>query len=258
MFAFLSAIAFAAPFAGSKVVATDAANLRSGPATDASVVTALPLGTPVEVLETGVDHTLWGIPAPWVRVRAEGGAEGWLWSGLVTDDVIDLGEGNGVLASLRGVKEQGGSSHLVSVEVAGRVNGKLLVPSRADMQVPFGHKGAVEMLRLATRETGLPGDDRVVTVGFSEEACAGLDATLYWVTHGEALAYLTTLYEGADAPYFTTHELHFPNDEEGRPGVIVRRHRSGEWGDDDQAHLETDQTVEHLLVDGKLDPPYQL
>lgn len=246
-------VALALPFAGEQVVFTDGANLRSGPATDASVVTTLPLGTPVEVVETGQDLTLWGRTAPWVRIRADD-HEGWLWSGLVTSEVADLGDGNGFVAGVRGVvKEEHG--YRVSVEVSGRVDGSLLTPGRWDLELPMAPAEAAESFFIEQRETGLPDAPRTLTVGVAQRYCAGFAASMHWSVAEGGIHWLATTHSGSDAPVFGRDVLIFPKDEGGKPGIVIRRQYEGEWEDDGTERIDRDVRTEHKVVKGKLVPP---
>ena len=58
-------------------------NVRSGPSTDAALVTTLEVGTAVQVLETGPQASIGGTIAPWVRVATRDGYTGWCFSGFL-------------------------------------------------------------------------------------------------------------------------------------------------------------------------------
>ena len=67
-------------------------NVRSGPSTDADLLTTLEAGTAVQVLETGPQASIGGAIAPWVRVVTRDGYTGWCFSGfLITAAAVPAG-----------------------------------------------------------------------------------------------------------------------------------------------------------------------
>lgn len=250
-------LSLATPFADAdRVTFTDAVNLRASPDTEAEVVATLPLGTDVDVVTQGKPATIWGITAPWVQVTADG-QTGWLWSGLLTDRFHALDDqGNGVVVGLRGLVVESEYSVRVSVEVGGRVDGKVLEPARSDLTIPTAWTAQGVPFGLeVVRSSGIPGADPVVRLHYSADFCGGLMGNLVWARHGDRMVHLATLPEGSDAPVFLRHELVFPGEEGGKPGVVMEVLQSGEHGDDGKEHYERDDRTEHRLVDGRLVPP---
>ncbi|MCB9685028.1 MAG: SH3 domain-containing protein [Alphaproteobacteria bacterium] len=249
------AAAWAAPFTGTSVVATDAASLRKGPATDAELLTTLPLGASVDVLERGASVTLWGREAPWVRVHTDQG-DGWLWSGLLSPFHAPLGDGgDGVVVAFRGAKLTG-SSATVSVELDARIGGQLVRPERADLTVPAGWLSEPErwMSLTVLSSTGLAGAGPVARFAFDAQECAGLSGHMVWMVDGGAWHHLGTLFGGADAPVFATTDLTFPSEPGGKPGVVLYHHVEGESGTDGRDVLEVDVRTEHRWDGHKLQP----
>ncbi|MCA9490670.1 MAG: SH3 domain-containing protein [Myxococcales bacterium] len=256
MWIVLCGAAWAAPFTGSQVVATDAASLRVSPATDAALVTTLPLGASVDVLEQGPRTTLWGREAPWVRVHTDQG-DGWLWSGLLSPFHAALpGSGDGVVVTLRGAKVEG-SSATVSVELNGRIGGQLVRPARADLVVPAGwlKEPRTWMSLTVLPSTGLPGAGPVARFAFDAQECAGLSGHMVWMVDGGAWHHLGTLYGGSDAPVFATTDLTFPAEPGGKPDVVLYHHVEGEYLDGGGEDLEVDVRSEHRWDGKQLQPP---
>ncbi len=236
------------------VTFTDAVNLRAAASTEAAVLGTLPLGTEVQVLETGAEATMWGRTEPWVRVKAAG-HQGWLWSGLLTNGFQALqAPGDLVVVGLRGVAPQQVGTR-VSVEVGARAGGQVLEPARTDLDIPAGWTADGVPFTVTTVTSGLPGADPVVRLRFSAGYCGGRMGNLVYARDGDRMVHLGTFEEGSDAPVFLDNDLVFPAEEGGRPGVVLHVVRSGEWGDDGEPHYDSNVVTEHHLVDGRLVPP---
>jgi len=258
MWFFLS-VALAVPFHGAdKVVFTDAVNLRATPSTSAEVVATLPQGTDVDVVETGEVLALWGRSEPWVRVTA-GSQQGWLWSGLLSDKFVAIGEeGDGVVVGLRGLVKESEYSVRVSVEVGARVEGKVLEPARADLSIPTEWTAdGVPFHLTVVSNAGLPGAEPVARLYFSADYCGGLSGNMVWARHEGKMVHVATHYEGSDAPVFANDGLVFPGEEGGKAGVVLRIEQVGEHNDDGTETYEVDRTTEHRWVQGKLVPPIE-
>ena len=57
--------------------------IRESYTTTAKIITTLPQGTKVEVLEKGKADTINGIKGNWVKVKSESGFEGWCFDGYL-------------------------------------------------------------------------------------------------------------------------------------------------------------------------------
>jgi hypothetical protein len=62
---------------------TSSLRLRSAQGTTGAIITTLPEGELITVLETGDTAVIDGIRAPWVRVQVRNGSRGWCFSGYL-------------------------------------------------------------------------------------------------------------------------------------------------------------------------------
>lgn len=110
------------------------ANLRDKPGTQSNVLTTLPIGTSLTMLEVSEqNYSQRGVTLPWVRVRAAlttGTKEGYLWGGFLALAHIQTPDeeyvpNRGVLY-LTGVAAYDSTKHEISVQVRAAKDGKEL------------------------------------------------------------------------------------------------------------------------------------
>ena len=111
------------------------ANLRDKPSTQSNVVTTLPIGTKVEILERNdATYSLSGVTLPWVKVRVlmagKNRQEGYLWGGFLAlasiQTPIEEYTPNAGVQYLTGVSAYDEAKHEITVQVRIALNGKEL------------------------------------------------------------------------------------------------------------------------------------
>lgn len=237
---------------GGQVTFVDEVNLRTAPSTEAEVVAVLPIRTDVQPLEIGTDLTLFGLKRPWIRVRA-GEHDGWLWSGMLTGLSPTAGAASFVVG-LRGATVLDGAQ-LVSVEVAGTVDGQVITPKHVDFRVPEDWTASRPEQMFTARvlpDGGYPGLQHVVRLGFSEDFCGGRSGNLVFAREGSSMVFLRENLHFSDVPIFYTEALIFPVEQGGRPGRILLKKEGGEHGEDDEDVLSTDELEPLVWRSGEL------
>lgn len=189
----------------------DKINVRSGPATDASVVTQLTAGEEVIVTEvTEQATTLNGVKLPWYKVQWNNGkSSGFIWGGLLsimkpasTGDVHFVA---GVLKSVRGKEQEDQPTY--SFEIRAVRNGGVL--SRVATSIKS--EGSVHLLPAEQGARGLQGYATLMTLSIGYEACGYPWQEWYVLWNGSQLSALPLCESIAEGGIFShTEKYVFP------------------------------------------------
>jgi hypothetical protein len=204
-------------------------NVRSEALPDASIISNLPIGSEVKILDMGGEHTLKGIAANWYKVsfQVDGQMrEGFIWGGLIASGKITCTSNPGVDFLFGISKSTAESEHYdrfwaqIRAVKDNKELSKLEFPTPGSRTTPW----TLEMIE----NHGLEGLKEVIVVSFSDGFCGGAFGHVYLGWTGKDWVHVISTSDGFDAPYAYQELLLFPNDEGGKPGKIVLVAKSNE------------------------------
>lgn len=206
----------------------DNVNVRSAPNTSASVVARLPIGTELETQGATGSLKIKGQELPWVKVAFEQDGRqmlGYLWQGFISTGREELVDGAYLVWGVEKVEDKEGWTE-VYYQYRVYQNGKEL------SKVTVSDAGGLDAYRdiKVFDGKGVPGVANVIEENYSAQYCAGAmgDVVLFW--DGETLFHARTLYDGADAPYWSDETFIYPADstELGTHLVLLSQSGDGE------------------------------
>lgn len=182
-------------------------NLRAGPAADAPVVAALPLGAPVTVLAVdGTTLQLGEHEAAWLQVRAEAG-EGFVWGGSLTgaSATRDL-NGDGAPEVLTLVWR---ADHHLALRVTPVGAPATQAAEELDLGTFSDIEGPMSEARLSWTEAAETGVPLVKVFVPGREMCGSGDRARYVAWSGRRLTLALETTWWSDAPVWTHDTLTF-------------------------------------------------
>jgi hypothetical protein len=235
----------------------DNVNIRSEASTKASVVTNVPIGTEVTILEESSKQLrLKGFKANWYKVKFKGKEKkmtGYVWGGLIAEGSVTCASDNDIrfmygIESSKEEKFEYYSNYKIKIQMRACKNNKEL------SKIVLEGDGNLEIYHWIENfgNKGLEGIKDIIEFGVSQQMCAGVNAYNYVFWNGEKMIYATQLRPGGDAPYFASDDLIFPTDEGGVKGKIIRDEKSGESLDDGTDNIESHSRVEYEWTGEKL------
>ncbi len=233
-------------------------NLRTAPSTSSEVVTKLPIGTEVRVIEvTNKDLELNNFKSKWVKVRVVSAnnlseAIGYIWGGLLAYDKHESSQDKEVYFLFGMSKvDKGSYSDKIIFQIRAVKGNKEL--SKIEFEGIGSFQTSVNFLVSAHK--GLNNVTNIITVDFSEDFCGGANGLVYVFWDKSNLHYVKTLSSGFDAPYFHNEEFYFPGDEKGKSGRIIFHTESGEHKFEGDSDIEYDfqETIEYIWTGTELE-----
>lgn len=233
----------------------DQVNVRSKASSSAEVITKLPIGTKLYVLEESNEYlTINGFSAPWYKVKFDN-QSGFIWGGLIAEGHLVSEDDNDLLflygiASYEAPEEEFGWGK-VDIQLRACRNNKELD------KIKFPINGGISMGHWLKNygNKGYESIEDIIYYTISAEMCAGIneDVVIFW--NEEAFHNVITLSPGGDAPYFFDDSLVFPEDENGEKGKIFGVQKEGYYSDESQSEiLERHKKVEYKWLNNKLIP----
>jgi hypothetical protein len=105
-------------------------------------------------------------------------------------------------------------------------------------------------LTTVTGNRGVKGVKNIIDLRFSDDYCGGAFGDIIYFWTGTDLFHVKTLYDGADAPVYSSEELIFPADEGGKPGVIIFKYEDGEWDEVQEKDIVNESRTEYYFWNG--------
>jgi hypothetical protein len=236
----------------------DNVNIRSIASSKADVVTNLPIGTAVKIIEISDEKLrLSGFKTNWYKVSfksKDAVTDGYVWGGLIAEGSITCASDPSVqflygVASLRKNKETEYPKQKLTLQLRACKNNKELskikMESKTNLNVyhyikNYGNKG-------------LDNVKDIIELGESQSFCGGYNGYNMFFWDGKKLTYATTLMPGGDGGYYSSDDLIFPSDKGGEKGKIINDQKVGyDVGETEEAILESHKRVEYVWTGEKL------
>lgn len=203
----------------------DSINVRKTPGTNGAVVTRLPIGTQVTILEKSREVSrINNILMPWYLVEFNGKQKGYIWGGKLA------------LNSFRSNKNPDIAFHF-GIDKRGNEEGAY---AEFQIRVEKDHK---EIQRLSFEafgteykrhvcsnisNKGLSGVDDILQVDGYGEFCGDDGGTLVFFWTGSELILVDRLSDYADGAYFGRQFFVYPSDMEGEKETVIKKTQVGE------------------------------
>lgn len=213
--------------------------LRSKPSTDAEVIKLLKIGAEAVIIEkTRETLVIAGQEKPWYKIN-QGGQPGYVWGGLISLTMLK-DKTNGDAFFLFGLNRK---ENKLFLETRYVVSGE----QKAQLSFPLiGYEFSLEAL--GTK--GCNNIDNILMIDYIAEACGVEGGESYVFLNKEKLYHIKDMTSYADAEYGESNALIFPNDPEGRKGLIIHHYSGAEDEGDD--YIEKTSTRFYKWDDGKL------
>jgi len=203
----------------------DSINVRKTPGTNGAVVTRLPIGTRVTILEKSREASrINNILMPWYLVEFNGKQQGYIWGGKLA------------LNSFRSNKNPDIAFHF-GIDKKGNEEGAY---AEFQIRVEKDHK---ELQRLNFKafgteykrhvcsnisNKGLSGVDDILQVDGYGESCGDNAGAMIFFWTGTELIYVDQLYDYVDGGYFGRQFFVYPSDMEGEKETVIKKEQVGE------------------------------
>lgn len=231
----------------------DNVNIRAEASSKAKIVTNLPIGTGIKIIEKSDNRLrLNGFKTNWYKVSFdsnEGKKTGYVWGGLIAEGSIISASDSKVsfLYGIASVKKEMRGEYVMEkgvIQLRACRNKEEL--SRIELKAAGNQLDLFHWLADYGNK-GLTNVKDIIEYGESAEMCGGINAynLIFW--DGKKLVYATTLNPFGDAPYYTRDALIFPFDKGGVKGKIIGDQEVG-WFDDekDTNVVESHKQVEYI------------
>jgi len=220
----------------------DNTNLRNQPGLKSDVVQLLKLGTELKIDGKTTDtYTQNGITHYWYSVTVldntgkETPTKGYIWGGFLAEFMVESKDDPGIkfvfgLAKVTKKDDFPTTFYQIRVykdnmELAKHEFQGVGSTSTSRTIDIFGNKGVKNITN-------------ILQITFSDGFCAGAFGDIFFFWDKAILHYVNTLYSGFDAPFFSEDKYTFPEDEGGKPNVIIFSSESGEHVDENKINYE--------------------
>lgn len=208
----------------------DSINIRKTPGTDGAVMTRLPIGSPLVILDKSeVASRIGGLLMPWYLVSFNGSEQGYVWGGKIA------------LNSFRSNKDPDIVFHFGISHHSGDI-------ATFQIRVEKDHK-ELQRLRFKGLGTeykrhtcinisnkGLNGVDDILQVDAYGEFCGDMAGSIVFFWTGTELLPAGRLYDLFDGPYFDREFFVYPSDMDGEKETVIYREQSGEIITDEEGY----------------------
>lgn len=224
----------------------DNVNVREKPSSKGAVVTNLPIGTAIEIVEIADKKLrLNGFETNWYKISFDSKdavKTGYVWGGLIAEGAIKSADSKVLfLYGVASLKKEGKEEYAAdrgTIQVRACKDNQEL--SKIELESAADYLNIYHWLGNYGNR-GLTGIKDVLEFGESAQSCGGINAynIIFW--DGKKLLPVTTLFPGGDAPYYSSDDLIFPSDEGGEKGKIIKDEKQGWYNDE----TETDVIERH-------------
>ncbi len=196
------------------------ANLRDKPGTDSKVLTKLPIGTKLTMLEVAEQtYSQRGVTLPWVKVKAHlsaGATEGYLWGGFLALAHIQTPDeeympNRGVLY-LTGPSAYDSTKHQLTVQVRAAKDGKELAKAEFNTTGDLSYYPS-----FGVDYSPFQGVKALLYVNYYYPACGypSGDNLLFWKENGELTKVLETSSVSDGGVFYSSEQYVLPTDKGG-------------------------------------------
>jgi hypothetical protein len=239
----------------------DNVNVRSNPSSKGDVVTNLPIGTAIKIVEMSDKKLrLNGFETNWYKVSFKANnsvATGYVWGGLIAEGSIK-GTNSKVqflygIASVKKEKNENNEAYAfdgITIQVRACENQKEL--SKLEFKAAGHYLGISHWLGNYGKK-GLENVEDVIEFGESEEMCGGTNGYNFIFWDGKKLLYVTTLYPEGDGGYYRSDNLIFPSDKGGEKGKLIKEQIEGSYDEEKEEDIiASHKKVEYVWTGKKL------
>lgn len=231
----------------------DDVNVRSKAALKADIVTKIPIGTKLTLIE--MDKTslkLNGFNAPWYKVSfQEKGATqtGYIWGGFISllAENHQLAGGELMLFGLSKIEKQKNSDYPDKVTMQVRI----CKDNKELQKLEYDGSGSSSTNRAVTISSskGVNGIKNILNIEYSDNYCGGAfgNHIIFW--NGKKLQLIKHLVSGADAPCYASEDFIFPEDEGGKAGLILLKSEAGCDEELEEGETEPETTYDHRYME---------
>lgn len=216
----------------------DKVNVREKPDAKASVLTTLPIGTEVTILEKSEKppvYTSNGLEAPFLKVQfSQNGKNqtGYVWGGLLTHVRIQSQEDKNLFFLIGPGKVQSTKKHgYMDTDVFAQI--RAVKEYKELSKLEFITNASVEHVFSGNTvgKHGISGVKDALILETSGQACgeANIDILLFW--DGKKLQHVATNTSMTDVPMFYNESWIFPTEEGGKPNQLLWKSEGGEYDD---------------------------
>lgn len=228
----------------------DNVNVRETASKTGTVLVNIPIGTDVTILKKAKEKmTADGFTSNWYKIQFKHNNKdqsGYVWGGLIADDWQPAEDDFG-LFYLYGV-----SSYDNSKASSGENGLKLQVracKNRKEVsRIVFDAAGGLDVWHSmsVTGGRGISTIKNLISFEENEHMSGGVAAKSVIVWDGQKLIYATKLTQLSDGPIYASDDLIFPEDEEGKNGVIIREKIVEEIDEDGESTINSHVKTEYI------------
>lgn len=229
----------------------DNVNVRAEASSSAKVVDNLPIGTAIKIVAKDRQTLkLNGIRRSWYEISylVKGSKKtGFVWGGLIAtgsakDDKSGVLFLYGLASLKKGSNEYNGEKE---VQIRACKDNKEL------SKITFEATNYSEISNSLScgGNRGVSNIDNILEYDESQEMCGGANIYVVIFFSNNKLSLVSTLYPGADAPYYFSDHLIFPEDENGVKGRIIHEVQEGYWEENDSEEGGKDVIEKHRKVE---------
>lgn len=202
------------------------ANIREKPGTQASVLTKLPIGTPVKIEAVTTDSlTIRGVRMPWLQVSfIENGSlkKGYIWGGFMATASIrtpdEEGYENRGVLYLAGVAAYDVNKHQLTAQVRVALKGKELAKTEFTTNGDLGYYPAFEV-----RFGDFSNVKAVLKLDYQYDACGypSGDNLIFWQSNNQLTKVLETSSVSDAGAFYDSEAYILPNEHGGITNHII-------------------------------------
>ncbi|CAA6800199.1 MAG: Unknown protein [uncultured Aureispira sp.] len=250
----------------------DHVNVRATPSSKGTVVTNLPIGTALKIIEVSDKKLrLNGFETNWYKISfkaKDNVTTGYVWGGLIAEGMIQSANSSRLLFlyGIASLSEEGDSDKGL-IQIRACKNKSEL--SRVDLKT-VGDYLHISHSFANYGNRGLAEIEDIIEFVEMEEMCGGVRAynIVFW--DGKDLVYVKTKRPFGDSPFYASDDLVFPDDKGGEKGKIIGDEQIGWYDEDKEANvLASHKRIEYVwtgktlkqtkvLIDKEYDVEYDL
>jgi hypothetical protein len=236
----------------------DNVNIRAEASSKAEIVTNLPIGTGIKIIEKSDNRLrLNGFKTNWYKVSFdsnEGKKMGYVWGGLIAEGGIQSVNSKVLfLYGIASVKKEMRGEYVMEkgvIQLRACKNKEEL--SRIELKAAGNQLNLFHWLANYGNK-GLANVKDIIEYGESADMCGGVNAynLIFW--DGKKLMYAATRHPFGDAPYYSRDNLIFPSEKGGVKGKIINDKEEGWYDEKKEANVvQSRKKVEYIWTGEKL------
>jgi uncharacterized protein YgiM (DUF1202 family) len=231
----------------------DNVNVRAEASSKSPVVTNLPIGTVVKIIEVSDEKLrLNGFKTNWYKISFAANnkvTKGYVWGGLIAEGAIICSSDSKVLflygiASVKKETKEEYTTEKGVIQLRACKNKEEL--SKIELKTAGNYLNIFHWLGNYGNK-GLTNVEDIIEFAESEQMCGGINAynIIFW--DGKKLKHAITRYPAGDAPYYASDDLIFPSEKGGVKGKIIGDKEEGWYDEEKQAEVvRSHKQVEYI------------